>query len=250
MTSRLLLGVSDQRAVLVARLNWDQENALLYAGRYLQPAAPWIKLYDVLPHFPYVVRDNLAIGRDIILTAEAAARVAGAYGSLFPIVDDPATETPAFSAVAGSIRRGTPYVLTILSPLRDYRFDAGDVGAALRALTNRDDRNSRPFEVFAGVAGEPPVLHIGSAHPFVRDISIAGESVRIRMDSWLPSDTFRRASFGHVFLGRQPILFIERGASLVWLGDGGVPHVVYAGGLYAPQPRFRIPVPTSRLAAR
>ena len=65
----------NRHALLVARMNWDQENALLYAGRYLQPAVPWVRLYEVLPHFPYLVRDNFAIGRDIVLTADAAARV-------------------------------------------------------------------------------------------------------------------------------------------------------------------------------
>jgi hypothetical protein len=248
LATRLLLGVSDQNAVLVTRLNWDQENAVLYAGRYTEPDAPWVKLYDVLPHFPYMVRDNLAIGRDIVLTSGAAVRVAGAYGSLFPIVDDPSSATPPFSSVAGSIRRGTPYVLTILSPLRDYQFDSADVGAAVSALTGRDARKGQAFEVFAGVAGEPPLLHTASEHPFISDVAIAGDTFRIRMDSWLPTDTFRRASFGHVILDRHPILFVERGASLVWLGSDGAPHVAYAGGLFAPQPRFRIPVPTSRLA--
>jgi hypothetical protein len=53
-----------------------------------------------------------------------------------------------------------------------------------------------------------------------------------------------------VILDRRPILLVERGASLVWLDADGRPHVAYAGGLFAPQPRFRIPVPTSRLASR
>jgi hypothetical protein len=250
LTARLLLGVADRNAVLVSRLNWDQENALLYAGRYIEPDAPWVKLYDVLPHLPYMVRDNLAIGRDIVLTADAASRVVGAYGSFFPIVEDSSTSPPPFATVAGSIRRGSPYVLTILLPLRDYQFDANDVGAAVRALTGRDDRSGAPYEVYAGVAGEAPALHVSTAHPFIRDVAIAGDSFRIRMDSWLPTDTFRRASFGHVILDRRPILLVERGASLVWLDADGRPHVAYAGGLFAPQPRFRIPVPTSRLASR
>jgi hypothetical protein len=70
------------------------------------------------------------------------------------------------------------------------------------------------------------------------------------MDSWLPTDTFRRGGFGHVLLGRTRILFIERGVSLVWLGRDGQPVVSYAGGIFAPRPRFRIGVPTSRLAAQ
>ena len=249
LTSRLLVGVTDEQAVLVARLNWDQENALLYAGRYLEPAAPWVRLYDVMPHFAYLVRDNLAIGRDILLTADAATRVAGAYGQQFPIVQDQTPAAPALSAVVSDIRRGTPYILTLLSPLRDYHFDIDDIGAAVQALTGRDNRTGQPYEVFAGVAGEAPLLHAGSATPFTRDLSIAGDAFRIRMDSWLPTDTFRRGSFGHVLRGRHRVLFIERGASLAWIAGDGTAHVAYAGGLYAPQPRFRIPAPTSRLAS-
>jgi hypothetical protein len=250
LTSRLLLGISDQDAVLVTRLNWDQENALLYAGRYLERRAPWVRLYDVLAHFPYFVRDNFAIGRDIVLTADAAPRVTGAYGSLFPMVADSGSEPPPLSAVVERIPRGTPYVLTILTPLRDYHFDGDDVRAAVRALTGRDVPGRGAFQLVAGVAGDRPLLQVDSERPFRRDVSIAGERFDIRMDSWLPTDTFRRASFGHVILGRRPILQIERGASLVWLGADGSPRVLYAGGLYAPQPRFRIPAPTSRLASR
>jgi hypothetical protein len=250
LTSRLLVGVANEQAVLVARLNWDQENALLYAGRYLEPSAPWVRLYDVMPHFAYLVRDNFAIGRDIILTADAATRVAGAYGQQFPIVQDPTPAAPALSAVASDIRRGTPYVLTLLSPLRDYHYDTDDIGAAVQALTGRDNRTGQTYEVFAGVAGEAPLLHAGSATPFVRDLSIAGDDFRIRMDAWLPTDTFRRGSFGHVLRDRHRVLFIERGASLTWIAGDGTAHVAYAGGLYAPQPRFRIPAPTSRLASK
>jgi hypothetical protein len=249
LTARLLLGIDDRSALLVSRLNWDQENALLYAGRYLQPGAPWVRLYEVLPHFPYFVRDNRAIGRDIVLTRDAAARVAGAYGSMYPLVADPASDSPSFSTVAGSIPRGTPYVLTVLSPLRDFPFDADDVRDAIRSLSGRDLLSDRAYQVVAGVAGEAPLLHLDADRPFIRDVAIAGDTFHIRMDSWLPTDTFRRASFGHVILGRRPILLVERGASLVWMAGNG-PEVTYAGGLYAPQPRFRIPVPAFRLASR
>jgi hypothetical protein len=249
-TARLLLGIDDHNALLVSRLNWDQENALLYAGRYLQPGAPWVKLYDVLAHFPFFVRDNFAIGRDIVLTRDAAVRVAGAYGSAYPIVEDPASASPSFSTIAGSLRRGTPYVLTVLSPLRDYPFDADDVGGAIRSLTGRDLLSDRAYQVVAGVAGEAPLLHLEADRPFIRDVAIAGDTFHIRMDSWLPTDTFRRASFGHVILARRPILMVERGASMVWMAGDGNPQVAYAGGLLAPQPRFRIPVPAFRLASR
>jgi hypothetical protein len=58
------------------------------------------------------------------------------------------------------------------------------------------------------------------------------------MEGWIPFETFRRAGFGHVVLDRTPVLIVERGVSLAVL-DGREP--LYAGGLYEPQPRFRIP---------
>jgi len=70
------------------------------------------------------------------------------------------------------------------------------------------------------------------------------------MDSWLPEDTFRREGFGHVLRGREHLMWIERGISLMWLSQSGVPAQVYAAGLYAPEARFRIPAPSTRLARR
>jgi hypothetical protein len=61
------------------------------------------------------------------------------------------------------------------------------------------------------------------------------------MDAWLPFDTFRRGGFGHVARGRDPVLTVERGGSLVWFRPDGSPSTAYIGGLYAPEPRLRIP---------
>jgi hypothetical protein len=69
------------------------------------------------------------------------------------------------------------------------------------------------------------------------------------MESWLPDDTFRRAGFGQVVHGRERILIVERGASLVWLAPSGEAQTAYAAGLYAPRPRFRIPRARLELAA-
>ena len=66
---------AEQNALLVSQMNWDQENALLYSARYTHPEVAWVRLFEVLPHFPYLVRDNLGIGREVVLTADAAADV-------------------------------------------------------------------------------------------------------------------------------------------------------------------------------
>jgi hypothetical protein len=78
---------------------------------------------------------------------------------------------------------------------------------------------------------------------------VAGDRFIVRMESWLPDDTFRRAGFGQVLLGRDRLLIVERGASLVWLGSSGEPQVSYVAGLYAARPRFRIPRASLQFAA-
>ena len=106
------------------------------------------------------------------------------------------------------------------------------------------------YEVIAGLSGETPTFRRASARPFHDETTLLGDRLTIRMDAWLPFDTFRRGGFGHVLRGREPVLFIERGASLVWFRANGSPVVTYAGGLYAPQPRFRIPVSNTKFASR
>ena len=107
------------------------------------------------------------------------------------------------------------------------------------------------FEVFAGVAGDPVQFHRASSRPFTDSVLILDESLTIRMDSWLPFDTFRRAGFGHVLRGREHVMIVERGASLVWFGrEGTTSEPFYWAGLLAAQPRFRVPAATPQLAHR
>ena len=54
----------------------------------------------------------------------------------------------------------------------------------------------------------------------------------VRMESWLPTDTIRRAGFGHVIVNRDHALIVERGLSFIAVGPGGEP--VYASGPFAP----------------
>jgi hypothetical protein len=255
---RTFFGLSERDALLVSHMQWDQENAL-YAAHQTPIAIPWVRLNEVMLHFPYLVRDNLSIGRDVVLTADAAPQVVAAYGSHFPIVRDEVPVAPSLAETVARIPRGAPYVITILTPLPGYDFDENAVTAALDELAGRPPRegDAAPatrqrarYEVTAGVAGESPAVHVAAGRPFVRDLVIAGDTMQVRFDSWLPFDTFRRGGFGHVLLDDRRILFVERGVSLVWLDRNGAPQVAYAAGVYAPRPRYRIPVPTSRLASR
>jgi hypothetical protein len=77
--------------------------------------------------------------------------------------------------------------------------------------------------------------------PFRAEFRLLDEPFTVRMESWLPSDTFRRAGFGHVLRGREHVLILERGVNLVWFDRSARPSPpLYAASLYAPGPRYRI----------
>ena len=59
------------------------------------------------------------------------------------------------------------------------------------------------------------------------------------MESWLPTDTIRRAGFGHVIVNGQHALTLERGVSFVALGPLDEPALtIYRSGIFAPLPRL------------
>ncbi|HEY1303166.1 MAG TPA: DUF2723 domain-containing protein [Vicinamibacterales bacterium] len=266
LLSRLTQDVDERSALLVTKMDWQIENIALYSGRYERPGLAWVRLDDVLPHFPFLVRDNLAEGRDIVLTADAAREVRSTFGDTFPIVQDQ-PGAPSVAALAKQVPRGAAYILTWLAP-PPVAADLSDLNAGVGALLNAGigvnvnagigvPKNGSPparadagYEVWAGIAGEEPAYHRSSANPFVDQFAIAGDVFTVRMDSWLPEDTFRRGGFGHILRGREHVLWIERGVSLMWLKQNGEPAQVYAAGLYAPEARFRITAPPVRLARK
>ena len=251
LVTRVAAGLSDTDALLVTDMNWQSENVLLYSSRYERPHLAWRRLADVLPHLPFLVRDNHSIGRDVVLAGGAAARVTAAYGLLLPMAPDEGTVV-TLADRAGQIARGTPYVLTVLEPTPDEHLDAGDFDAAVTALagSSAPRRSAARFQIWGGVAGEPAAFHYESGRPFRRQFSILGDQFSVRMESWLPFDTFRRAGFGHVLRGRQHVLTIERGISLVSFDRADDPTVTYAAGLYAPLTRVRIPASVPQQVAR
>jgi hypothetical protein len=240
IVARLTTGINDGNAVLVSALDWQSENALLYAGRYEQPAVAWTRLADVMLHLPFFVADNHRIGRDIVLTSNAAAQIIAAYGTHFTLIDDPVPPAPPLSQTVASIPDGSPFVLALLSPHNEV-LDVGDFDAALDRLTGGSGRRQdAPYQVWSGRLGRPGVSYRASDRPYRETVSIADDTLTVQMDGWLPFDTFRRGGFGHVMRGGRAVLTVERGVSLVWFTADGRPRVAYAAGLYAPRPRFRI----------
>jgi hypothetical protein len=247
----LSLGISERDALLVSQMNWQIENVLLYTQRHLRPDLAWIRLGDVMSHWPFLVEDNHRIGRDLVLTPQAAAGVIAAYGPAYPVIPDGALPIRTLEQAADAVPTGMPYVLSVLTPPREERLDLESLAAAMRTLAGSKAPaiTGTAFEVFAGVAGEPARYHRASNRPFTDRLQVLEESLIVRMDSWLPSDTFRRAGFGHVLRGREHVMIIERGVNLVWFGrDGRASQPFYWASLFAAQPRFRLPAATLQLA--
>jgi MFS family permease len=243
LIARLTLGVADPDALLVSDMSWELENVLLYVARHRRPDLTWTRLGDVLPHFPFLVADQREIGREIVLTADAAAGVVSAYGPLFPIAPDGLVPVQRLSAETARIPTGAPYVMTLLTPPRERRLDEEDLAVAIASLTGGAPPTRTPgaFELIAGIAGERPSVYRSSNRPFRTSFAIHEEPFTVRMDAWLPSDTFRRPGFGHVLRGREHVQIIERGVNLVWIGrDGRASPPVYAASLFAPQQRYRL----------
>jgi hypothetical protein len=242
LVARTVGAVNDSNAVVLADLGWQSENALLYSARYERPQLAWRRVAEVLPHLPFFVDDNHSIGRDIVLAGNAAARVTEAYGSLFPLAADSVPMSGIAEHAAG-IARGTPYVVTLLKPTSDERLDTRDFDAAVETLASAQAarRSGALFQIWAGVAGNRAVMHAEWNAPANETFLLLGDRFEIRLEGWLPLETFRRAGFGHVLRGRESILTIERGVSLVSFDSNGTPVVAYAAGLHAPKVRLRIP---------
>lgn len=249
--ARVTAGISDTNAVLLSDMDWQLENALLYSSRYERRQLAWRRAGEVLSHLPFLVNDNHAIGRDVVLAGNAAARVVSAYGTFFPLAADTVPPRGIAERVE-AFPRGTPYVLTLLEPAGGEAVDIDDFDRALAILAggSAPRRSAARYQVWAGISGEPGAEHRESNRPFRSVLTILGDPFAVRIESWLPFDTFRRAGFGHVLRGREPVLTIERGVSLVWFERDGSPAVSYAAGLYAPKARLRMPASVPQQVAR
>ena len=251
LIARLTLGVNERDALFVSQMNWQLENVLLYTGRHQRSDLAWTRLGDVMPHWPFLVEDNQRIGRDLVVTAQAAADIVAAYGPAYPLIEDAALPVPGLEEAAAQVPRGMPYVLTVLTPPREERLAPEALAGALDSLTGgkAPPPAALAYELYAGVAGEPAQVHRSSNRPFTERFQMFDERFTVRMDSWLPSDTFRRAGFGHVLRRRDHVMILERGVNLVWLSRNGLPSPpYYAASLFALQPRYRLLAAAPRFA--
>ena len=230
-----------ERAVLLADLNWQLQNGLDYYARHTNLDLLHLRAAGRLLTLPWLIEDNLRSGRDIVLTRGSARLVAQAFGDTWRI--DPERRGPTLRNRVAQLPRGTPFVLALLRAYRDVPLDADELAAIVAALTGQTATlpTTGVYTVMVGRAGERPILVRGELRPFRLRMALAGMDVDVRMESWLPADTMRRAGFGHVIVNRRHALTIERGVSVVAFGEHGRTRLAgYASSLYAPEPRFRI----------
>jgi hypothetical protein len=249
--------VNPQTGVLVTDLNWQVENALLYYSRWQRRDIPWVRFSDVELHFPFLVRDNEAISRDIVMDSYSARDVVAAFGPLFQVQPDPIRTSPDLLDEISRLARGTPYVLCVLTPPREEHLDPTVLQAALDMLTHghvppaSDGGPAAAYQLIAGLAGEAPLITRSADYPFRQEFRLLDDPFIVRMESWLPSDTFRRAGFGHVIRGHEHVLILERGVNLVSFDRNAEPSApLYAASLYAPGERYRISSVSPSLARR
>jgi hypothetical protein len=245
----LARGLHAGSGVLLTQVNWQIQNGLSYYTKAVRPELVHARLADVGLYLPAFVRDNHAINREVVVTAQAKIDIETAYGPLFAVEPDDRVKSPRLDDTVRTLPEGTRYVLTVLRPLEDYPVDRSELAATVGRLTGdarlTDDagsqRQSPDYFAIAGRVGRSPALAVSADRPFRRSLDLDGIRVQIRMDSWLAFDTIRRMGFGHVVVGRTHALIVERGISLVAFDDSG--HVLesaYRSNIFAPEPRFRL----------
>jgi hypothetical protein len=233
----------DAAAVYGVDTNWQVQNAFEYFMRKRHPGTPWfytgefewLERADAGERFRTFVNANVDIDRTMLVAPGVYRKLTElGYNGEVRLAGKPRD----FTDRVKSIPTGTPYVLGILRPDREYPIDAAELGSAWSWLTGGSVElpAMRHFVAVAGRIGSAPVAVRTSDEPFRFQAVLEPFSVNIRMESWLPTDTIRRAGFGHVISGRTHVLTLERGLSFVALTPAV--QTAYSSALFAPIPRY------------
>jgi hypothetical protein len=227
---------NDASAVYGVDTNWQVQNAFEYFMRERRPGIPWfyteelewLQEADRVARFNMFLRANADIGRNVVVTERAADVV------LQSTLEAPAVE---FSDRVTSVRQGTPYVIAVLRSDREFSLDTVGLARAWEWLApDVTPPDPRHYTVMAGRVGERPVLVESQDRPYRVGARLGPLAIDVRMESWLPTDTIRRAGFGHVIVNRRHMLTLERGVSFIALGPASI-GAIYGSGLFAPIPK-------------
>ena len=229
-------------AVYGVNTNWQVQNAFEYFMRTRKPGVPWFTTEDLewfqrgdrTAQFQRFVESNRDIERHLIVTPEI-------YKTIQPLSSarvELEVSSQSLQTHIASLGAGTPYALGILRADREFPIDRPALESLWRSLTGGAHSlpDLRQYVIVVGRSGEPPLLIRSEDRPYRVRTAIGSLEFDIRMESWLPTDTIRRAGFGHVIVARRHVLSLERGVSFTALGPEAEP--VYAFGLLAPIPRY------------
>jgi hypothetical protein len=240
-TANVILGVDT---------NWQVQNAFEYYMRERKPGIPWfvteqlewlLTSADVGDEVARFVGANDDADRRVVVSPRVVDALHNlGYRGQVEVVDDTfASEGAWFVRQIREVTAGTPYVLAVLLPDREYPLDRNAVTEAYDWVSGHSSR-TRPlshFNVIAGTVGQVPVLDESHDRPFRVRAQVGRFSFDIRMESWLPTDTIRRSGFGHAIVDRRHFLTLERGISFAAVEPG---TAIYHSGLFAPIPRFTL----------
>ena len=258
--TRVMEQLTDGRAVFGVDTNWQIQNAVEYYVRQENPGVAWftsdelkwlspdLSRAEMVRRAQTFVAANADAGRRVIVTEHVRAKLLSLgypqhsgeiqdIGFLQLDFDD------AVARTVGSLRSRPMYALGILRPDREFSLDTRQLAAVWSDLTG----GSTPlpalqnYAIAIGRVGQKPSLLQVSNRPFRTRVRIGSNNFDVRMESWLPTDTIRRAGFGHVIIDRRHALTLERGISFVWFDANGSPSpAAYESGIFGTIPRFEM----------
>jgi hypothetical protein len=240
----------DGAAIYGVDTNWQVQNAVEYFMRERKPGTPWfwtgelpwLELGNVSSRFQELIDANEEINREVVVApgVYTTLRSLGYESGTSDVrhLENPRVPGDLFSDRVMSTKPGTPYAFAILRPDHEYPIDNMSLISAWRWLTagSMPLPDDRQFTIAIGRVGARPTLMRSEDRPYRLRTSLEPFEIDIRMESWLPTDTIRRAGFGHVIVNRKHFLTLERGVSFAVLGPGSDP--LYSSGIYAPIPRY------------
>ncbi|HKY20230.1 MAG TPA: DUF2723 domain-containing protein [Vicinamibacterales bacterium] len=241
---------SGNAAIYGVDTNWQIQNAFEYFMREHRPGTPWFTTDELdwlqqdhpAHRFEHFVEANREIGREVLLAPGVYERLSSLGATMEDATpfNEPSVPANAFVERTMAVRTGTPYALAVLRSDRAYPFDKATLASAWSRLTADSvmPPDLRQFTIVIGRAGTAPLLIKSEDRPYRLQMRVDPFQVDIRMEAWLPTDTIRRAGFGHVIVDRRHTLTLERGMSFATLEPGS--EATYHSGLFSPIPRYTL----------
>ncbi len=195
--------------------NWQVQNAFEYFMREHRPGIAWFATEELewlewpggRDWFEAFVTANAQAERDVIVTPRVHEKIRNPPTSLWQ--HDPTTASRAFSA---EVKFGSPWRLRTCSPSWQSDPEYPSEHARVRPRMAMAARPNRPCHTTDATPSSPARVGERSGVDRVSRPSVPRSShdraldVDIRMESWLPTDTIRRAGFGHVIVNGRHAL--------------------------------------------